>query len=184
MDFGAYVKIDDVSKIAEENGINIPRLRGYRLMVNEEPLPTDEIKKIEEFAEKGVYENMCSGVPAFSVNPLYYAFGEYTDRIIAKYIDEHGNLRWNLVHGKKRKNAKFAVKKIKRQVRKQYETFNKYVGREDVLYVHARIGGGNWKLYCAEIQNQSWFLEKVDDFYDDTYCDIYAKIGKHKKDGE
>lgn len=55
-------------------------------------------------------------------------------------------------------------------------TFNSYVGRDDVLYVHARIGGGNWETYRDEVENQPWFIEKVDDAYDSTYCDIYCRI--------
>jgi len=31
MDLGAYVQIEDLDKIAKENGIVVPRLRGYRL---------------------------------------------------------------------------------------------------------------------------------------------------------
>lgn len=59
----------------------------------------------------------------------------------------------------------------------QYETFNKYVGRDDVLMVHARIGGGNWEYYGGpELAKQPWFIEKVDDSYDNTYCDIYVQI--------
>ena len=55
--------------------------------------------------------------------------------------------------------------------------WNKYAGKENVLYIHSRIGGGNWDYYGGnELSKQPWFLEKVDDCYDDTYCDIYAKI--------
>jgi hypothetical protein len=54
--------------------------------------------------------------------------------------------------------------------------FNKYIGRDDILYVHARIGSGNWPAYRDEVVNQPWFLEKIDDAFDPTYCDIYAKI--------
>ena len=59
----------------------------------------------------------------------------------------------------------------------QFNTWNKYVGRDDVLYIHARIGGNNWNYYDGpELARQPWFLEKVDDCFDSTYCDIYAKI--------
>ena len=64
-----------------------------------------------------------------------------------------------------------------KEYRKQFETFNKYCGRDDVLYIHARIGGGNWPYYDGpELSKQPWFIEKVDDAFDSTYCDIYAKI--------
>lgn len=45
--------------------------------------------------------------------------------------------------------------------------------------IHARIGGtsdtSNWVSYGGpdNIATQPWFLEKVDDNWDPTYCDIY-----------
>ena len=62
------------------------------------------------------------------------------------------------------------------RARKQYEVWNKYAGREDILYIHARIGGGNWKVYYRQVVDKPWFLEKVDDSFDSTYCDIYARL--------
>lgn len=63
--------------------------------------------------------------------------------------------------------------------------WNKYAGREDVLYIHSRMGGGNWKYWNAdkrtELMNQPWFLGRVDDCFDSTYCDFYAKIDVNKK---
>lgn len=35
MDLGAYGQIENLKSIAEANNIDIPRLRGYRLMKNE-----------------------------------------------------------------------------------------------------------------------------------------------------
>ena len=102
MDLGAYLQIESLDVIAKANGIEVPRLRGYRLMSTEKP---------------------CSDTS------------------------------------------------------EQYRIFNKYVGRDDVLYIHARIGGANWAFYGGgELEKQPWFIEKVDDEYDNTYCDIYARI--------
>ena len=57
--------------------------------------------------------------------------------------------------------------------------WNKYAGNENVLYIHSRIGGPNWNSYNGnELTKLPWFLDKVDDFFDDTYCDIYAHINK------
>lgn len=59
----------------------------------------------------------------------------------------------------------------------QIETFNKYVGEIDVIMVHARLGGSNWEFYdCQELEKQPWFIEKVDDSFDSTYCDIYIRL--------
>ena len=38
MDLGAYVQIEELEKIAKKNGIEVPRLRGYRLMSEEQPV--------------------------------------------------------------------------------------------------------------------------------------------------
>ena len=64
----------------------------------------------------------------------------------------------------------------------QMERFNYYCGQKNVYMIHARIGGvgeySNWEYYGGEekIATQPWFLEKVDDDFDSTYCDIYVKL--------
>ena len=58
--------------------------------------------------------------------------------------------------------------------------FNKYVG-QDVLYVHARIGGGNREYYSEDwekIRNHPLYLDDCDDEFDSTYCDIFFKLKK------
>ena len=115
MDLYAFCQIENLGKIAAANGIDIPRLRGYRYMRDEEKVSQDEINEL----------------------------------IKDEQVDEC-------------------------KVIAQFEMFNKYVGREDV---HSRIGGDNWNYYGGpELEKQPWFLEKIDDYYDNTYCDIYAKI--------
>lgn len=107
MDLGAYIQIGKLEHLLKENNIEIPRLRGLRLMKDEE---------------------------------------------------------------------KFTKEEIEEEASDQLEKFNSYGGRDDVLYIHARIGGGNWPYYRSEVENQPWFIEKIDDYYDSTYCDIYARI--------
>ena len=59
----------------------------------------------------------------------------------------------------------------------QYTVFNRYAGKQGVLYIHARIGGYNWCPYGGkDLAKQDWFIEKVDDAIDSTYCDIYARV--------
>lgn len=177
MDLGAYTKIEDLSKVAEENGIIIPRLRGYRLMSEEKPLSKEEITNIETNMIRHVYKSGCCSVPRFCPASHMHEFSRKTKALENKFLDENGNLRWNLLHGKERKRIKFAVKKVRQAVRNQYETFNKYAGRNDVLYIHARIGGNNWNDFQGYmLEKTEWFLEKIDDCFDSTYCDIYAKI--------
>lgn len=185
MDLGAYVQISDLEPLAKLNNIEIPRLRGYRLMKDEKPMLSEEIDEIVEEAKLDTCEWFCCSVPSFTESNLH-SFGPETDKIRKKYmVYKNGKnslegiegFRWGRCHGKKRKRLKFALKKKEAQVRKQYEMFNKYAGREDVLYIHARIGGLNWEPYGGpELEKADWFLEKVDDYFDDTYCDIYCKL--------
>lgn len=194
MDIGAYIQIADLEKVAEANGIEVPRLRGYRLMVNESPLSCNEIAESLRSHELGLCERACRSEPRFRPDSNMTEYSCTTDRLKQKYCvletrvgtnceggeysyTEVVGFRWHLIHGKNRKAIKFAIKKGRKAVVKQLQTFNKYAGREDVLYIHARLGGLNWS-YCggSDLERQPWFLEKVDDYYDETYCDIYAKI--------
>lgn len=127
MDLFAYTQITDLSAIAQQNNITVPRLRGYRLMSDEAIVSNEEIQDM---------------------------------------ITEHAKV---VCHD--------ALEQSKRAIQNQYAVWNKYAGKENVLYIHARIGGNNWGSYGGStIERQPWFLEKVDDSFDDTYCDIYAKI--------
>ena len=45
MDLGAYVQIEDLDELARLNGIEIPRLRGYRLMSQCKPYTEEETEK-------------------------------------------------------------------------------------------------------------------------------------------
>lgn len=203
MDIGAYIQIEDLSKVAKANNIEVPRLRGYRLMVNESPLSCNEIAESLRSHELGLCERACCSEPRFRPDSNCSEYSSATDRLRKKYCvyetrtgtnheggeysyKEVVGFRWHLIHGKNRKAIKFAIKKGRKAIVKQLQTFNKYAGREDVLYIHARIGGLNWNDHGGpDLERQPWFLEKVDDYFDDTYCDIYAKIDpetieKHK----
>jgi len=172
MDLGAYANITLLETIAKNNGIEVPRLRGYRLMVSEKPIDyTDLIER----SESACCEDLCRSFPLWKPNADEYDYNSYTDWLV-KYYCPNGKVRWDRIHGRKRKILKFEIKKEKRRVEKQYETFNKYVGRADILYIHSRIGGNNWPYYHEYVDTKPWFIEKVDDAIDSTYCDIYAKI--------
>lgn len=175
MDLGAYAQIDELEQIAKKNGIEVPRLRGYRLMSEEQPVDIKPL--LNEIAGECCRDlTKCNwGADA------WYTFDTWTDYLTDYYTRKTNGggyePRWDRIHGVKRKKLKFEIKKQKRATIKQYETYNKYCGRNDVLYIHARIGGANWSCFGGEeLKKKEWFLEKVDDAYDCTYCDIYAKI--------
>lgn len=178
MDLYAYTQINNLEAIAKANGIDVPRLRGYRLMSEEKPLTTKEMREIEHDLVKEVYVRGCCTIPRFfDPDSHIIEYSSRTDRIRNCIITPDGEFRWELLHGKPRRRMKFAVRKMKKAVRAENEAWNRYAGREDVLYIHARIGGQNWNAYgCDWIRKQPWFLEKVDDAFDETYCSIYARI--------
>lgn len=186
MDLGAYAQIDNLGEIAKANNIDVPRLRGYRLMENEEPISKEEINQMLNDCAVEVCKDLCQAYPFWSSKPEYYVSSRYTDYVcryfLVETIGENGykkytDIRWDRIHGWKRKILKFEIKKEKRRIQAQFDMWNKYAGKKNVLYIHSRIGGYNWDYYGGdELKKQPWFLEKVDDSFDSTYCDIYAVI--------
>lgn len=181
MDLGAYSNIgtDEIEEIVKKNNIDVPRLRGYRLMKNEKPVSQKDMKDLYEAAGLVLLENMITGVPYFSLNPDYFQYDALQYKRMDYYATPDGvdkQIDWSKIHGWKRKNLKFALKQMWKDIKKQYDMFNKYAGRNDILYIHSRIGGDNWPYYKHYVVNEPWFIERVDDAYDNTYCDIYAKI--------
>lgn len=186
MDLTAYMQIDDFEKIAKDNNIEIPRLRGYRLMKDEEPVSAEEIKDIMKRCEVRVCEKLCCSVPFWNGNSNCSEYSPRTDYLRKYFLisstDEEGytdytDIRWDRIHGWKRKVLKFEIKKKKRRIQKQFDMWNKYAGKENVLYIHARIGGDYWDYYGGnKLMKEPWFLDRVDDCYDETYCDIYASF--------
>ncbi len=177
MDLGAYTQINDLNEIAKENNIEVPRLRGYRLMKNEEYVDYSEM-----FVNVDIecVEDLCEASPFWSNHPEYWTSNNYIDYLkhfFLEYKDgEPIKVRWERIHGWKKKRLKLAIHNKKKRIASQFETWNKYVGRNDILYIHSRIGGFNWSYYFREVVEKPWFIEKVDDCFDSTYCDIYAKI--------
>lgn len=192
MDLLAYAQIDDFDEIAKDNGIVVPRLRGYRLM--EDELAIDVNEDIVPSLKQHVFRDALCSDPPFAIDPYCFEYSERTDRRKKKYgiykkvahtfsdgeteyRSELVDLKWDKIHGKRRKNVKFNLKRELKAAKKQYDTWNKYVGRKDILYIHTRIGGNNWIYYEGyKLEKEPWFLEKVDDYFDNTYCDIYARI--------
>jgi len=182
MDLYAYGKIDELQKYLTANHIDIPRLRGLRLMSEEKVIADEEIEKAAKDLGLKCCEFACEG--DFIMNAFSFEFSERTGRIKKRYIiydkeNKPVGVKWDKIHGKKRKLFKYEIKQAQKRVYENLTVFNKYCGRSDVLYIHARIGGANWNYYHGDkLRSEPWFLEKVDDFFDTTYCDIYAKISQ------
>lgn len=185
MNLYAYMQIDELSELAKFNNIEIPRLRGYEWMKNAKPdryMNKNELKEFEvDLLEELIEQN-------WDLRSPWYSLDDHTNYLKRKYIKKEyfhigsqveciKSVKWELIHGWKRKLLKTFIHNELVRHNKQIDIYNKYVGREDVLMIHSRIGGCNWKYYKGdEISQKPWFLEKVDDSYDSTYCDIYAKI--------
>ena len=184
MDLYAYAQIDELEEIMKANNIEVPRLRGLRLMSKETP----EYNYVPNNLEFDVLKDwVASDFGRDKVFQVYSSWArELTERLshVSKIDDDGDEVRkinWNMLGRKDKKYLKLEIKHRIKEYRKQFETFNKYCGRDDVLYIHARIGGGNWSYYDGpELSKQPWFIEKVDDAFDSTYCDIYAKIKPQK----
>ena len=175
MDLGAYAQIDDLSAIAKENGIYVPRLRGYRMMMDQERVADEEMARIA----KTIAMDVCDMIVRTGSDCCWCNFGVALKRV-KRYLVLNGEgdpveVKWDNVHGKLRKRLKFEIKKATKSVKRQYGKFNEYCG-QNVLYIHSRIGGNNWSYYCNEVKDHPWFIEKVDDAFDSTYCDIYARL--------
>lgn len=165
MDLSAYLKIDELSEIAKENGIDVPRLRGYTLMRDEPPFTEEEIqneiKSEMDHAYRGLID-VCARMMESAMKHDIRRF-EAERSWLSLYDDVPST--------------------FERAFRDQCETYNKYCGRDDVLKIHSRMGGTtywytdeNGKDAIFDLKEQPWFLDHVRDAYDGTYCDIYAKI--------
>lgn len=200
MDLFAFAQMDRFTELMNAQGIDIPRLRGVRWMKEEEAVPEEEIRQSIKDQHSWVMEQAVTSEPRFALHPLCYEYSAWTDYLKRYYLIQETEqrsyfdfetggsktydhtyvvgVRWDRIHGKNRKNLKYMLKKSAKEVRRQYAAYNKYAGREDVLQIHARIGSNNWFNYDAHltVEKQPWFLEKVDDAFDYTYCDIYVKI--------
>ena len=70
MDLGAYMNIEELGEIAKDNGIEIPRIRGYRLMENEKPLSKEEIKEIKNPMNRKFTWRICKRLE-YSISYFY-----------------------------------------------------------------------------------------------------------------
>ncbi len=176
MDIGAYIQIDTLSALAKLNGINIERLRGYRYMKYEDK-PIDIGEEIKNF-NKYIIEDLVTSIPAWSINSNIREWNSESGRKVRRFYDfKNERIKWENIHGKRRKNLKYVLKIKRLEVKKQFNLFNKYLGREDILYIHARLGSRNWSgIHYWDYEKEPWYIDGIDDYFDNSYCDIYAKI--------
>lgn len=183
MDLGAYAQIENLESIMKENGISVNRLRGLRLMANEEPVTAEEIAEAKKNQLSSDLRNLVEARPRWSFNPHWHEYSRRTKKKLRQYyvMDEKGydvlGIRWENLHGKARKMVKYVLRHSGKNTEENLAMFNRFVGRNDVLYIHARQGSGNWSSTTHnDYRTKPWYICSIDDPYDPTYCDIYAKI--------
>lgn len=168
MDLVAYRQIEDLCGLAELNGIGVPRLRGYRLMGDQTPWTEAEMER-----EKREFRESCLRDIEWSASRIWEeSLWRREDNIAVARVD----IRYE--------NERIAdeldrMRSFDRDFDAQCGMWNRYVGREDVLYIHARQGRGNWSdTTWRSFRSKEWFLDAIDDAYDHTYCDIFARVTK------
>ena len=176
MDLGAYVQIEDLRNLANENGIVVHRLRGYRLMENEKPITDEEMAKQIRDAELSAVEHAYAARPAGSVSPAWFQYDYEVSMKLNRAIENRSSaeprILWNRIRGRVRKTAKYFTKKYKKAAEEQWALWNEFAGKPGVLYIHSRDAA-----HLSDYKAQPWCLGACLDWFDNTYCDIYAKIG-------
>ena len=201
MDLYACGQIESLDELAKANGIQVERLRGYRLMADERPYSEEKLAEclnelVGEYWWMAAVEQdhrCCPDCTDFIKGyrppsiPKGCAWPEYYGEDAKEWEDTDSKF-WKVkrVH---RTSLFQELGMLKARFKRQYMLWNRYVGQPDVLYIHARIGGSNWKGYYSDderaereihdgwwIERQPWFICKCDDAFDPTYCDIYARI--------
>lgn len=165
MDLYAYTQINRLEDIAKANGIDVPRLRGYRLMKDEQSVPEEVLQNIIKSETEDTLNrtarrvtDMIEDFDAEKLKAVRYDVGDLMD-FLGRYFSFESRLRT------------------------QYEVWNKYAGRDDVLMIHSRIGGPTYTYtnkageeVTYDLRDQPWYLDYAQDAIDSTYVDIYAKI--------
>lgn len=193
MDLYAYRQMEekiDQDKLADFFGIY--RLRGIRFMGEEEKIPEKDIQECITRTGFTWCENVLEDMnPKTGKDVWGWNGDERRRRRYFKYQhrhekDESGEydydeivaIRWENIHGKARKKAKQLLKEARKSVTANLELFNKFAGNKNVLMIHTRTGGGNrdyYKMHQLPFRQPRW-LGDADDYFDDTYADIYFDI--------
>ena len=182
MDLYAYSQIENLEPVLEACNLDIPRLRGLRLMKFSEPTSQEDIDKsiksakvtaVKDWLQQHVWGCWCSWKEDKKHPAFIYGYEDWDTEHKCRDVVDYD---FSKVHGKDRKILKFEFKKIAKAYSTEYGLFNKFAGK-DVLYVHARAGGGN-RGWCKtnDLRSHPLYLADCDGAFDSTYCDFYFDI--------
>lgn len=165
------MNIEDLDEVAKANGINVPRLRGYRLMSSEAPWSEKDIETEVENELEHAFRSLADSAIRMAEAALEYDIRKFEAEESWLSPSEH------LCRG------------FEERFKAQAEMWNKYAGKSDVLYIHSRMGHpkeSHWDsekremVVDRDLRDELWFLDWVTDAYDETYIDIYARIDLSK----
>lgn len=181
--FYKYFNMDKLDSLLTSINITISRIRDFNFMAFSKGFTpeevTDTIHDFEMYNIAALIDNRQRWKD-FRLQPTLSDSMTYNKRRRYFQYNKDGEeigVKWKNIHGRHRKTAKFWCKKSEHQIVDTMNTFNKYVGKNDVLRINARLGGINWRCFGGiDIEKHPAFIEKVDSCYEETYCDIYIKI--------
>ena len=93
-----YKKIDADAWVMAQNGIVIPRLRDFGLMVDKKIVTEEEINEEKKCAEYYAVESLCFAVPFWTLSNTFCYYEKSTKRL-SKYLikDEYKNTEERIV---------------------------------------------------------------------------------------
>lgn len=94
----------------------------------------------------------------------------------SKYI---ASIRKENLQEKQKRIANMISIKEEKKIRESADTFNQYVGCEDILLIRASVPSFYMCYYVQELKQHEMIVEAKPDFFNSLYCiDIYIKIKK------
>lgn len=172
-------EIRTVFDIFETTGVAVPGIRSICVMKEEEKISLSEIDRVMKREEVFIIDDLLSSYPRWTIHP-YYTRPKNKEKYVHKYIhssEEEAYVRWDRIHGKHRKIAKFECKKEKKRAKEAAGVFNKYVGKDDVICVYVfpqnRSDKEEW---IKQIKSELSFLEINTDYDDPCIYNVYLKV--------
>lgn len=195
MDLGAFVNRESIDALAKANGIEVPSLRGYRIMSEEEVWDDEYIAECEKNLVGDYWWSAAGDVNGEE------AFNDWLEHNREDYANGYrpANIPKSRISKEFRKDLGPTltvfdrVSMLRARWHRQAMLWNRYAGHEGVLYIHSRMGGDGrthspyYKQYSDkdpywpegwDVRDQMWFLDVCADAFDPTYCDIYARINR------
>ena len=175
-DFKIQFRWNYLKKLMERNYINVPFPADYEVMTYESPLTDKQIRTcINNHTVCLLEERLPDKIK--NMRPRVYS----VSRSLPSFDVERLNIHWNLmsIHGRFKKRLKFDIKMSSRNIMSQYQMFNKYAGRDDVICIYSHLRKADTDTIC-ELKRQPYFLDRIPHYDgDETYYFVYCKLSKH-----